>query len=88
MSEPVPTTLGQTFQRLDSAGVLTPELAQRMQRAVGFRNIVIHSDEVIDWQLVHALVHSHLTDFTAFASSVVEWLDRAERSPHPPLKKA
>jgi uncharacterized protein YutE (UPF0331/DUF86 family) len=88
MSEPVPTTMGQTFQRMGSAGILTTDLAERMQRAVGFRNIVIHSYEVIDWQMVHGLVHRHLTDFTAFATATVEWLDRGEHTPHPPLKNA
>ena len=74
MQVPAPATMGQTFERLAQAGVLPAALAARLQRAVGFRNIVIHNYEAIDWQVVHALARAHLGDFAAFARAVVEHL--------------
>ena len=88
MSEPAPSTMGQVFQRLDSDGVIPPELAARLQRAVGFRNIVVHQYEVVDWQVVHAMVSRHLGDFAAFASSVVDFLDGSGASAASPRKNA
>jgi uncharacterized protein YutE (UPF0331/DUF86 family) len=73
---PAPTTMGQTFELIGRAGVVPVQLAARLQRAVGFRNIVIHNYEAIDWQLVHSLARDHLGDFTDFARAVSEDLRR------------
>jgi len=77
---PAPTTMAQTFDWLARSGVLTPELAGRLRRAVGFRNIVIHNYEAIDWQVVHALARRHLTDFEDFARAIGTHLQRTDRS--------
>lgn len=68
---PAPTTMGQTFHALGEKGIIPTALASRMLREVGFRNIVIHNYEVIDWQVVHSLARDHLGDFASFASSIV-----------------
>lgn len=73
---PAPASMGQTFELLGQQGIVPTELAQRLQRAVGFRNIVIHNDEAIDWQVVHALARDHLGDFAAFARAIVEHLGK------------
>ncbi len=68
---PAPATMGQTFDILQDIGVLEPELASKMKKAVGFRNIAVHNYEAIDWQIVHAIATRHLPDFAAFATAVV-----------------
>jgi uncharacterized protein YutE (UPF0331/DUF86 family) len=73
---PAPATMGQTFELLSEKGILPEALATRLQRAVGFRNIVIHNYEAIDWQVVHALARDHLDDFAAFARAIVEHLGK------------
>ena len=48
---PAPDTMGQTFDTLTRMGLIAPELALRMKKAVGFRNIAIHklrSDRLAD----------------------------------------
>lgn len=69
---PAPDTMGQTFDVLAELGVISPELAVRMKKAVGFRNIAVHNYEAIDWQIAHAIATRHMSDFTAFATAVVE----------------
>jgi uncharacterized protein YutE (UPF0331/DUF86 family) len=75
-SDPAPATMGQTFELLGQQKIIPAELAGRMQRAVGFRNIVIHNYEVIDWQVVYALARDHLGDFTTFARAMAHHLDK------------
>jgi uncharacterized protein YutE (UPF0331/DUF86 family) len=70
LNVPPPDTMGQTFDLLAQAGVLTPELAARMRKAVGFRNIAVHSYEAIDWFIVHSIATRHLVDFSAYAQAV------------------
>lgn len=70
-SAAAPETMSQTFTQLAQAGIIAPELADRMRRAVGFRNIAIHEYDEIDWQIVHAIATRHLTDFEDFARAAV-----------------
>lgn len=66
-----PATMGQAFDALSGTGTISPDLAQRMKRAVGFRNIAVHNYEAINWHVVHAIATRHLDDFKEFAEAVV-----------------
>lgn len=68
---PPPNTMGQTFDVLMEAGVISAELAGRMKKAVGFRNLAVHNYEAINWAIVHAIARYRLTDFEEFAKAVV-----------------
>jgi uncharacterized protein YutE (UPF0331/DUF86 family) len=65
-----PDTMGQTFDLLAQAGVLTEALASSLKKAVGFRNIAVHSYETINWHIVHSIAKTHLVDFSEFARVV------------------
>ena len=65
-----PETMGQAFDRLAEAGRLSPALAQRLRKAVGFRNLAVHNYAAINWQIVHAIATTHIEDFEAFARIV------------------
>lgn len=73
---PPPDTMGQTFDVLAQAGILDEELALRLKKAVGFRNIAVHNYEVIDWMIVHTIASSHLGDFTEFARVIASGLNK------------
>ena len=70
MEVPPPDTMGQTFDLLAQQGVLNVELASSLKKAVGFRNIAVHSYESINWDIVHSIVKYHLADFSEFAKVV------------------
>ena len=53
-------------------GSLDAELANRLRRAVGFRNLAVHNDEAIDWGIVFILAGEPLADFEEFAAAVSE----------------
>jgi uncharacterized protein YutE (UPF0331/DUF86 family) len=76
MDVPPPDTMGQTFDLLAQSGVLDTTLASSLKKAVGFRNIAVHSYETINWHIVHSIVKNHLTDFSAFAKVVSTKLDQ------------
>lgn len=70
MEFPPPDTMGQTFDVLAQAGVLPVSLATSLKKAVGFRNIAVHSYEAINWHIVHSIAKHHLADFSEFARIV------------------
>lgn len=65
--QPAPTTMGETFRLMREAGLIKEDLADRLQRAVGFRNIAIHSYRDVDWRIVHSICTDRLDDFSDFA---------------------
>lgn len=71
-----PDTMGQTFDLLAQAGLLTTALALNLKKVVGFRNIAVHNYDAINWHIVHSIVKNHLADFSAFAKVVAMTLDK------------
>lgn len=64
---PPPDTMGQAFEQLAAKCKLDDSLATPLRKAVGFRNLAVHSYSSIDWTVVHAIATRHLDDFTRFA---------------------
>lgn len=50
---------------LQAAGILPADLAMRMQRMVGFRNIRLSLD------VIQSIIAKHLDDFRMFSSTIV-----------------
>ena len=67
----LPDTVGASFTLLEKEGVIGSDLAQRLRRMVGFRNIAVHNYETIDPQIVEAIVAKHLGDLGEFNRLVV-----------------
>jgi uncharacterized protein YutE (UPF0331/DUF86 family) len=67
---PVPQTMGQAFDLLAHQKVIDATLALRMRKAVGFRNLAVHSYDSIEWAVVYAIAGEHLDDFRAFARAL------------------
>lgn len=64
---PAPETMAQAFDALAELKIIESELADRMKKAVGFRNIAVHSYQAIDWEIVYNICHQNLDDFKRFA---------------------
>ncbi len=62
-----PDTMGGAFDALMSAQIISADLAGRLKKAVGFRNIAIHNYEAIDWAIVHSIAATRRADFSEFA---------------------
>ena len=77
---PPPATMGQTFDRLVQAGIVEEKLAGRLKKAVGYRNIAMHTYDEIDWCIVHNIVQYHLNDFSAFAEVTITALNFGRRA--------
>lgn len=74
--EAAPVTMGDAFAALARQALISEPLSRRLRAAVGFRNIVVHSYQSIDWAIVHSLTHTGLEDFRTFAAAIAPLLDR------------
>jgi uncharacterized protein YutE (UPF0331/DUF86 family) len=68
----VPDDLAASFDLLKRAGILDDELADRMRRMTGFRNVAVHEYRKLDPSVVEAIVRERLGDLRAFARAIVE----------------
>lgn len=67
----LPDSVAGSFVLLEARGVLDAELAERLRKMVGFRNIAVHEYQALDPSIVEAIVTRHLDDLRAFAARVV-----------------
>ncbi len=73
---PSPETMGETFDVLAQNKVVSHDLASRLKKSVGFRNIAVHNYDAINWHIVHSIIKDHMGDFTEFAKAVIAWQEQ------------
>lgn len=69
-----PSTMAENFEILQKLEVIDSVLAERLTKAVGFRNIAVHSYQTINWNVVYQICRHHLEDFRQFTKAVVHHL--------------
>jgi uncharacterized protein YutE (UPF0331/DUF86 family) len=67
-----PATMAENFVLLKDLSIITPALAERMTKAVGFRNIAVHTYQSTNWNIVYQICRHHLDDFRQFAKAVAQ----------------
>ena len=70
-----PETMAGTFKAMERVGCLDNAVAERMVKAVGFRNTAVHAYQEIDWHIVYRIITEHLDDFRDFARQVLKIID-------------
>ena len=68
----IPQDSRDAFTLLQTGGILPTELATRMQRMVGFRNVAVHEYTRLNLDIVRAIITKQLDDFRAFSSTIVK----------------
>jgi uncharacterized protein YutE (UPF0331/DUF86 family) len=71
----VPTTAGEAFAELAKRGLLERSLAERLRRAVGFRNVLVHEYTEVDWKIVMQVIRTGTRDLADFGKAVLSTLD-------------
>ena len=61
-----PTTMTDAFYILEEEGLISKDLVKRMVGMVGFRNILSHDYEKIDYAIVYDILRSGLRDIKEF----------------------
>lgn len=72
-----PTTMAENFEVLRKLQIIDSLLAERLTKAVGFRNIAVHSYQAINWNIAYQICRHHLDDFRQFAKAVAHRLQQA-----------
>jgi len=65
-----PTTMTENFYILEEEGVIGRELAQNLVNMVGFRNIIAHDYEKIDYDIMYDVLINRLKDIEEFLRAI------------------
>jgi len=77
----IPDTIRGNFVLLEHAKVISRSLTRKMQAMVGFRNIAIHDYQVLDVDILKAILAKHLKDLEQFYTTVLTHFNLAKRKP-------
>lgn len=67
----VPADSADAFTMLERESILSPAVAERMRRMVGFRNVAIHEYRRLDPAVVRTVVEHRLGDFEALVRELM-----------------
>jgi uncharacterized protein YutE (UPF0331/DUF86 family) len=71
----IPVSSADSFNLLRVANIIDDNLAERMEKMVGFRNTVVHQYTKVNIRIVEVVINSGLDDILAFADKIRERLD-------------
>jgi uncharacterized protein YutE (UPF0331/DUF86 family) len=85
IKEDIPTTLRTTFLRAGELKILPQDLAQRLSKAAGMRNVLVHAYSEVDLRIVYESIGSALKDFSQFVGIVSQKMNLIQtETPEPP----
>ena len=73
-----PQSYRDSFRLAGEQGLIPVDLAERLQKVAGMRNILVHLYETIDYEILHSSINHALNDFTKFAALFAARLDEEE----------
>lgn len=76
----VPATMAESFSMLAETGIITDNIAGRMAKAAGLRNVAVHAYRKIDWDIVWKIITEHLEEFRTFSASIIKSLKSTEKT--------
>lgn len=64
-------TMAETFLTLSKYGILESQLASRLAKVVGFRNIAVHEYNTLDMDILYSIITKEIGCFYEFSDTVL-----------------
>lgn len=68
-----PTSMSESFHILNEEKVIPSDLTEKMVKMTGFRNVVAHDYEKIDYEVVSAILQEGLKDIETFTKIISDY---------------
>lgn len=65
-----PSTMGESFSILAEGGLIPEAVSEKMIKLAGFRNVIAHEYEKINYDIVYAVLQQKLGDVEEFVDSI------------------
>ena len=70
----IPAEEDDLFEKLEAAGVISPQTRETLREMKGFRNILVHEYARIDDRMVYEVARSRPGDFETFKEEILRYL--------------
>jgi len=70
-----PQTSSDAFVFLHKSNIITKEVADKMKKMVGFRNIAVHDYQALNLDILKSILDYHLSDFTDFTTLLLKSIE-------------
>ncbi len=74
----IPDSISEMFYLLEENSYLDNQLTEKMVKAAGFRNLIVHEYAKIEIEQVFDIAQKDITDLTEYLKSIIKKLDIAE----------
>ena len=75
----VPGSTNEMFYLLEENGYLDNEITEKMVKAVGLRNLIVHDYSKIDLDQIFEVAQKDITDLNEYLKSIFKKLDLADK---------
>jgi uncharacterized protein YutE (UPF0331/DUF86 family) len=72
-NQPIPSTMAEAFVSLERINIISSEIADKMRRSVGYRNVAVHNYDDIDLSITFDIANNHLDDFKEFIKQTLHY---------------
>ncbi len=72
-NQSIPATMSEAFSHLEKREVITHEVADKMKKSVGYRNVAVHSYDEVDLSITFDIAQQHLQDFKHFIKQILDY---------------
>lgn len=69
-----PATMNETFYILNEEGIISSELQEILIKMTGFRNVIAHDYEKVDYDIVYDILQNKLKDIEEFVLAIKDYL--------------
>jgi len=67
-----PQTMSESFDVLKNLQIIDENIAEKLKKSIGFRNIAVHNYGELDLELTFKIAHEHLGDFKEFIKQILK----------------
>lgn len=67
----VPASYNEMFYILEENGYFEKELTEKLVKAVGFRNLIVHEYAKLNLEHVHHIINNDINDLTTFIQTIL-----------------
>lgn len=65
-----PSTISESFSILNEENIISSELTEKMKNMSGFRNVIVHDYEKLDYDIVYDVLQNKLKDISNFIGTI------------------
>ncbi|WP_428353522.1 type VII toxin-antitoxin system HepT family RNase toxin [Methyloprofundus sp.] len=70
-NQAVPATMAEAFTSLEHLNIISPDIADKMRRSIGYRNVAVHNYDDIDLAITYEIASHHLEDFKDYIKQIM-----------------